>query len=341
MAVRLSGFLQGAVENGDVASAIEEYERRYGADACGSSELRKTEYQRFVKLYFDLTTDFYEYGWGRSFHFAPRATNENFTDSLVRHEHFLAAKLGLRSGTVALDLGCGIGGPQREIARHTGARIVGVNISSYQLQRARTQTAEAGLGHLADYVECDFMEMDFPDESFDAVFSIETTCCAPSKAGIFGEAFRLLKPGGRFGTYEYCLTDRYDAGNARHRRIKAELEVGGGLPDIARPHEIDDALREVGFALLEGRDLAAEVPTGIPWYQPLVGPSLANFRSTAQGRVVTHGLLWVLERLRVVPRGALQVTRLLNMAASAFAEAGQLGIFTPMYFALAEKPVQH
>ena len=289
MAAGLSGLLEGAVENGDIAAAIREYEERYSDAAPGGRALRKAEYQNFAKLYFDLTTDFYEYGWGRSFHFAPRARNESLAASLVRHEHHIANKLGLRSGMVALDLGCGIGGPLREIARHAGARVVGVNISRYQLDRAQKQTEEARLDHLADYVECDFMQMNFPDASFDAVFSIETTCCAPDKAGIFCEAFRLLKPGGAFATYEYCLTDRFDAEDARHLRIKADLELGGGLPDIARPHAIDDALRTVGFELLEGRDLAVDDPRGIPWYQPLVGPSLANFRSTRQGRVATHG----------------------------------------------------
>lgn len=338
MTASVWGFLEGAVENGDVAAAIREYESRYGGATPGSRDLRKADYQNFVKLYFDLTSDFYEYGWGRSFHFAPRAKNERFAESLARHEHRIADKLGLRSGMVALDLGCGIGGPLREIARHTGARIVGVNISSYQLDRARQLTEKAGLSHLADFVACDFMQMDFPDESFDAVFSIETTCCAPDKARVFGEAFRLLKPGGRFGTYEYCLTDSFDSEDSRHLRIKAQLELGGGLPDIVRPHEVDDSLQEVGFDLLDGRDLAAEDPMGIPWYQPLVGPSLANFRSTKQGRLVTHGLVSMLERMGVVPRGTGRVSKLLNRAASAFAEGGQLGIFTPMYFALARKP---
>lgn len=338
MAAGLSIFLEGGIEDGDIASAIREYESRYGGNTSGARARRKAEYQKFVKLYFDLTTDFYEYGWGRSFHFAPRARTEGFAASLARHEHHIAGKLGLRPGMVALDLGCGIGGPLREIARHTGARVVGVNISRYQLDRARKQTEGVGLGHLTDYIECDFMKMDFPDESFDAVFSIETTCCAPDKAGIFGEAFRLLKPGGAFATYEYCLTDRFDPGDARHLRLKADLELGGGLPDIARPQEVDDALKEVGFELLEGRDLAVEDPLGNPWYQPLVGPSLANFRSTRQGRAVTHGLVWILEKVGVVPEGTLRVSELLNMAASAFAESGQLGIFTPMYFALGRKP---
>ena len=341
MTARPTGFLKGAVEDGDVASAIQEYEYRYGGEARGGLDLRKAEYRNFAKLYFDLVTDFYEYGWNRSFHFAARARSERFAASLTRHEHYLAHMLGLRSGMVALDLGCGIGGPLRQIARFTGAKVVGVNISSYQLERARKYTEDAGLGHLAEYVEGDFMKMDFPDDSFDAVYSIETTCCAPDKAGAFGEAFRVLKPGGRFGTYEYCLTDRFDAEDSEHLGIKADLELGGALSEIAYPLEVDDALREVGFEFVEGRDLAVEDPSGIPWYEPLTGagPYLETVRSCRRGRVLTHALVGLLERLGIVPKGTLQVSALLNMAALAFTAGGQLGIFTPMYFALARKPV--
>ena len=171
---------------------------------------------------------------------------------------------------VALDLGCGIGGPLREIARHTGARVVGVNISRYQLDRARKQTEGAGLGHLTDYLECDFMKMDFPDESFDAVFSIETTCCAPDKAGIFGEAFRLLKPGRGF-RHLRVLPHR----SLRSRGCAAPSPQGGPRTGRrparhSRSHEVDDALREVGFELLEGRDLAVEVRSATPGISPLL-----------------------------------------------------------------------
>lgn len=337
---RPTGFLRGVFPNDDVATAIQEYEFRYGGATLGEKDLRKSEYRNFVKLYFDLVTDFYEYGWGRHQHFASRAPNESFAASLARHEHYLAHKLGLDRGMLALDLGCGVGGPLREIVRFTGARVVGVNISAYQLALARRYTEEAGLSHMADYVECDFMKMDFPDESFDAVFSIETTCCAPDKAAIFGEAFRVLKPGGRFGVYEYCLTDLFDPEDAHHQRLKGELELGGGLPGLAYPEDVDAAMGNVGFELIESGDLAVTDYPHIPWYQPLVGsgPSLNNFRASRVGRAVTHTLVWTLERCRIVPRGTLRVSSLLNMAGAAYAKAGQMGIFTPMFFALGQKP---
>ena len=342
MVSKLTDLLKNGNAGDRVAARIEDYERGYGGAARSGRDERKADFRDVENAYYDLVTDFFEYGWGQSFHFAPRAANESFAASLARHEHYLAHRLGLGPGMTVVDLGCGVGGPLIEIARFSGARIVGVNYNALQLERAARRCEAAGLGHLADWLECDFMRVDAPDASFDAAYSIEATCCAADKAGVYGEAFRLLKPGGCLAVYEYCITDRFDAADPDHQRLKADMELGGGLPDIARPHEIGDALREVGFELTEARDLAADAPPGIPWYQPLVGSGLsfARFRSSVTGRRVTHGSLWLLERLRLVPRGTTRVSGLLNLAASALAEAGRRGIFTPMYFFHARKPEQ-
>ena len=231
---------------------------------------------------------------GQVFHFAPRVPGESFKASLARHELYLANVLGLKPGMVVADLGCGIGGPLIEIARFSGARIVGVNSNAHQLERARTLTEEAGLTHLVDFLHCDFLQVDTPDSSFDAIFAIEATCLAPYKPSIYGEALRLLKPGARFGAYEYCMTDRFDPHNPLRLRLKADIELGGGLLNIDGRETVDNALRSVGFE--------------------------------------------VLERLHIAPQGAAHVAETLNLCAVAMAEAGRLGIFTPMYFIHARKP---
>lgn len=339
---RLSDILKDKKSGDFVATGIQEYDRRYGGAERGGLDERKTDYLDFERSYYNLVTDFYEYGWGRSFHFAPRAEGESFAASLARHEHYMAHRLNLGPGMVVIDLGCGVGGPLREIVRFSGAEIVGVNINEYQLKRALELTEKEHLSHLAEYLNCDFMNVDAPEGSFDAAYNIEAHCHAPDKIGAYGEVFRLLKPGGCFASYEYCMTNRYNAENPEHQQLKADMQYAGALPGIPRLHEVDDALRTVGFELIEARDLAAEAPPGIPWYQPLVGSgfTLASFRASAVGRRLTHSTLWLLERLRIVPRGTTRVSSLLNLAAEVFAEAGRLGIFTPMYFFLARKPEQ-
>ena len=99
---------------------------------------RKSQYKTLVTSYYSLSTDFYEYGWGRSFHFANRYHGETLAESLQRHESYLALKMQLKPGDKVLDIGCGVGGPLRRIASLTGAHITGLNISPYQIQRAKT-----------------------------------------------------------------------------------------------------------------------------------------------------------------------------------------------------------
>lgn len=227
-----------------------------------------------------------------------------------------------------------------EIARFSGAKIVGVNSNAYQFERARKLTREAKLSDLADFIHCDFLSVEAPDESFDAAYSIEASCCAPDKVSIYREIYRLLKPGACFGAYEYCMTDRFDPTNPRHVRIKADIQLGGGLLIIDDYQTVDDALRTVGFEVLETRDLTLQTGPSIPWYQPLVGSgiSFAGFRSSRIGRSVIRGTLKVLEALRVVPQGSVRVADTLNLCAVAMVEAGRLGIFTPMYLIHARKP---
>ena len=338
MAIKLSKSLRDNQSTSGVASTVSEYERRFKNDQRDDSE--KSDYETVNNLYYDLVTDFFEFGWGRSFHFAPRVPGESFKASLARHEHHVAHKLGLSPGMVVADIGCGVGGPLVEIARISGAKIVGVNSNGYQLERARRLVDEAHLSHLAEFLHGDFLNVDAPDESFDAAYSIEATCCAPDKVSIYSEIFRLLKPGACFAAYEYCMTDRFDDQNPRHVKIKEDIQLGGGLLVIDDMPTVDNALRTVGFEVLETRDLSLPAGPSIPWYEPLVGSgiSLAAFRSSRIGRWVTHGSVKALEALRIAPQGTARVAETLNLCAAAMVEAGRLGIFTPMYFVHARKP---
>jgi len=291
-----------------------------------------------------LVTDFYEYGWGESFHFPPRFPFETFHEAIRRHEYYLSNRLGLNSTMKCVDLGCGVGGPMRAIARFSGAKIVGVNNNDYQIKVGTKYVQRDGLGHVASFQKADFNNLPLEPNSFDAAYAIEATCHSPDKVKTFVEVLRVLKPGGLFTGYDWVMTDKYDAKNATHRAIKQGIEVGNSLPVLPFGEDVVDALKKAGFEVIDHFDKGYRAPfepAQIPWHDSLKGRfTLEGFRMTGLGRFCTHILVNTLEALRIAPKGSAKVSSLLNATANDLVAAGELGIFTPAFFFLARKPLR-
>jgi len=99
-------------ESVDTEEAVDKYNDLHNA----SEKERLAHYERLVLAYYNLSTVFYEFGWGDCFHFAVFKPNETFDRSLLRHEYELVEKMKIQAGQSILDVGCGIGGPARNIA---------------------------------------------------------------------------------------------------------------------------------------------------------------------------------------------------------------------------------
>lgn len=333
-AKRSTGRSVGDLSPDEIKPAVEDYSGLFE----GSVEQRKDRYHAVVNHYYNLVTDFYEFGWGRSFHFAPRRRGESFGDSMLRHEHFLAERLALGPEMQVLDVGCGVGGPMANLARHTGASFVGINLNAYQIERAKHHTRD--VESQCRFIHGDYMNVPEPDDQFDAAINIEATPHAPDKTAVFREIFRVLRPGGGFAGYEWCLTDAFASENAEHVRIKNGILKGNGLPDLPHESEISSALRAAGFDVIEARDLAPDSDPETPWYRALQGRdlTLASIPRTPIGRALTNAVLGVGERLRIVPEGAREISTVLNGGADALVDGGVSGVFTPMFYYLARKP---
>lgn len=65
--------------------------------------------------------------------------------------------MGLRSGMKVLDVGCGVGGPAREIVKFSDVNVVGLNNNDYQIDRATAYAAKEGLSQKLSFVKGDFM----------------------------------------------------------------------------------------------------------------------------------------------------------------------------------------
>jgi len=252
---------------------------------------------------------------------------------------YLAHQIHMYKGMTALDVGCGVGGPARCIAVFSEGKVVGLNNNDYQLTRAKKITEEAGLSEQVSFIKADFMHIPVPDNTYDAVYAIEATCHAPDKVGCFAEILRVLKPGGYFGAYEWVMTDLYDKTNPKHVDIKEGIEKGNSLPELAIWHEVDDALKEAGFELMDSKDLSLTSDKKTPWHLPLSGSlSISGFKHTRWGRWCTHKMVSWLEWAHIAPKGTTEVSKILMDTADQLVLGGETGVFTPLWFILGRKP---
>jgi sterol 24-C-methyltransferase len=188
--------------------------------------------------------------------------------------------------------------------------------------------------------------MDFPDNSFDAVYAIEATVHAPKLAGVYSEIFRVLKPGGVFGVYEWLMTDDYDNDNVEHREIRLGIEEGDGISNMVKVSEGIEAMNIAGFKMLHHEDMAQR-PDPIPWYWPLAGEwrylqspfdVFTIARMTWWGRTLAHNLMGFLELTRLAPAGTKKTGDSLAKAADCLVAGAKKNLFTPMYLMVGKKP---
>ena len=341
--VNLPGRIRRAYRRWSVDSRLDRlnswFDRREPGDAGG----RAYDHAETVRDYYDLCHEFMEFGWGESLHFAPLVPGETLEDAVVRHQRLMIGKLELKEGMRVVDVGCGVGGPMRRVAREAGVTVVGVNNNEYQLAQAKSKNVEAGVDHMAEYVRCDFMDMGVLEaNAFDAAYAIESTCHAPDKQGAFAEIYRLLKPGALFWGQEMCLTNAFDPSDLDHVSIKEELMRGIALNHIASFGEVNRALEAVGFEVVGAADLGANGGPTASWWGPMESRhgSFGNFiLRTPWGRRAMGMAIRLAETARVFPRNSHKVIQFMDRTADAYVHGAKAGIFTPLYCFLARKPV--
>jgi sterol 24-C-methyltransferase len=305
-----------------------------------SVAVRTERYAAMINHFYNLVTDFYEWGWCQSFHFGPRFHDETFLESIKRAEYHLCSRLGMKPGMKALDVGCGVGGPMRNMAVFSGSNIEGITINEYQVKIGNKYNEQHGLQDLCKLTKGDFQNLPWPDEHFDVAYEIEATCHSPNRVQTFAGVARVLKPGALFAGYEWVMTKNYDPNNKDHVRIKEGIEVGNGLPTLVGPAHVIDSMEKAGFEVLDHYDAnrGVHAKNELPWYETLNGKmSITGFRMTHLGRLITHSMVWTLELLRIAPEGTTKVSALLNATAIDLCDGGKLEIFTPSYFFIGRK----
>src|SRR5262245_12420351 len=114
----------------------------------------------------------------------------------------LAKLAGLTANMSVLDVGSGVGGPARFLAAIYGCRVTGVDLSDPFVDAARYLTERTGQSEQVSFQTASALELPFDDGHFDVVFLQHVAMNISDRARLYREIRRVLKPGGRFATYD-------------------------------------------------------------------------------------------------------------------------------------------
>lgn len=154
---------------------------------------------------------------------------------------------GVVAGSTVLDVACGPGYGAGQAAQR-GAEALGLDFSSEMVAEARRRFPEA------EFLEGDAQRLDLPDSAFDAVVCIFGIAHLPDADAAIAEAFRVLRPAGRFAFTAWSPPDEHDF----FRLLTSAVEAHGDrdvelppAPDVFRfvdAGECERALNAVGFS---------------------------------------------------------------------------------------------
>jgi SAM-dependent methyltransferase len=151
------------------------------------------------------------------------------------------AELG--EGEVVLDLGSGGGIDVLLSARRVGptGKAYGLDMTDEMLELARRNAAEAGATNV-EFLKGDIEAIPLPDESVDVIISNCVINLSGDKREVLREAYRVLKPGGRFAVSDVVVRGEIPADVRRSMELWVGC-VAGALEE----REFESLLREVGF----------------------------------------------------------------------------------------------
>ncbi|HEY7793108.1 MAG TPA: class I SAM-dependent methyltransferase [Gaiellaceae bacterium] len=160
-----------------------------------------------------------------------------------------SGRLGVGRGSRVLDVACGSGGPAVDLARRTGAAVVGVDFNGRAIETASELAGRAGLAAPVRFEEADAARpLPFDDGSFDAVACIDAINHLADRAAVLDDWHRLLRPGG-----SVLFTDPIVVtGLLSSEEIARRAAIGFFVFSLREENE--RLLREAGFGLVRCED---------------------------------------------------------------------------------------
>ncbi len=210
------------------------------------------QYAADVGGHYDELDETYRSIWGEHVHHGywrtGRETPEEATEALVG---LVAERLELSPGQKLVDIGCGYGATAALLAARHGVAVTG-----FTLSEAQWRIAAARAGAL-DFKCRDWLDNGLPDASFDRAYAIESSEHMVDKARFFAEAWRVLKPGGRFVVCAWL--SRTEPNRMEVRHLLEPICREGRLPSMGTREDYEALADAAGFAALRYDDISRDV----------------------------------------------------------------------------------
>ena len=200
---------------------------------------RKYQSSESVAAAYDAWTDdrLLERLWGDHVHlghYGDPPRRQDFREAKAAFVHELVRWSGLDqlpAGSKVLDVGCGIGGSARILARDYNLEVVGISISPAQIARATELTPQ---GLPCRFEVMDALDLQLADHSFDAVWSVEAGPHMPDKQQYADELLRVLKLGGLLAVADWNRRDPSDGAMTKtERKVMRQLLNQWAHPEFA------------------------------------------------------------------------------------------------------------
>ncbi|HEX5612585.1 MAG TPA: methyltransferase domain-containing protein [Burkholderiales bacterium] len=183
-------------------------------------------------------------------------------EALAPYDHFhgrgieatdeMARSLHVRASDRLLDVGSGIGGPARYLARRFGCRVSGIDLTPEFCEVARELTRALGLEDRVEFHVGDALAMPFADASFDGAYSMNVSMNIADKPALYREIQRVLKPGG------WLVLSEIAQGPGGAPQYPTPWARTAEASFLATREDTERALREDGFDTVQSRSTRAQ-----------------------------------------------------------------------------------
>ena len=211
-----------------------------------------------IRDHYDQLSMFYRAFWGEHIHHGYWEAGEKHTAKTAQERlvQLLARRASLPQGARVLDIGTGVGGSARWLARTLGCHVDGITISPVQAEMATEQARKEGLSDRTRFWVHDAHDLDALDDGYDAVWVIECSEHLEDKPAFLAAAARRLRPGGVFAA---CSWLRGKVPDAEARRLLEQVEAGMLVPPLPTMRQFVTWLEEAGFNPVAAEDLTRRV----------------------------------------------------------------------------------